>query len=157
MAITCSRYCNDELFLTILNRFQITKGPHSNSEDVFEALVSCLVSLRSEEEIRGIIEKLTVENPTTSRNVSIHTESLMHLGSEFEYGCHNNMFFHNSKSIIGLLMALSNALNLRIFVICGHLPLRILHKDEYVLQFNFGDASADGIIIGLVGLTLLQA
>ena len=156
MTINCSLYCNDETFLTFLNRFQITKGSHSRSEDMIESLVSCLSCLRPEAEIRQLVQILTTESEDTDRGISVQTESLMHVGSEFEYGRHNDMYFFNSESIVGLFMALSKALNIRILVICGRLPLRILHKDQFVLQFNYGDENSSKIVIGLVGLTILH-
>lgn len=156
MAINCSRYCNEESFLSLLNRFRIIKGSHSRTEDGIESLVTCLSCLKPEPEIRRLIEILTTESEDSDRVVNIHTSSLMHVGSEFEYGPHNNMYFFNSNSIVGLLMALSNALDIRIFVICGSLPLRILHKDEFVLQFNYGEESSSKIVIGLVGLTIFH-
>lgn len=156
MTINCSRYCNDEAFMAHLNRFRITKGSHSRTEDSIESLVSCLSCLKPEAEIRRLIDILTTESEVSDRGISIHTDSLMHVGSEFEYGRHNDMYFFNSKSIVGLLMALSNALDIRIYIICGSLPLRILHKDEFILQFNYGEESSSKIVIGLVGLTIFH-
>lgn len=152
MAINCNRYCNDETFMNLLNRFRITKGSHSRKEDVMDSLIACLSCVKPEAEIRNLIDILTTESNGRDRGITIETESLMHSGSEFEYGIHNNMFFFNSRSIVGLLMALSNALNLNIFVVCSSLPLRILHKGDRVLNFNFGEERSIKVVIGLVGM-----
>lgn len=156
MTINCSRYCNDELFMSILNRLRIIKDTHSRTEDTLESLIKSFSAQRPETEIREIIDALTTENEFGNSGISISIESLMHAGSEFEYGRHNGMYFNNSKSVLGLLMALSNALNITIFVICGRLPLRILHKDEFVLKFNFGETDSSKIVIGLVGLSIFH-
>lgn len=156
MAINCCRYCNDGIFINRLNRFRIEKGPHSRTEDALDSLIACLSCVKPEAEIRDLVEKLTTESEESDRGITIHTESLMNVGSEFEYGLHNNMYLFNSRSIVGLLMALSNALNLKIFVFCGRLPMKILHQNTYVLQFNYGNENATKVAIGLVGLTIFH-
>jgi hypothetical protein len=142
--------------MSILNRLRIIKDTHSRTEDTLESRIKSFSAQRPETEIREIIDALTTENEFGNSGISISIESLMHAGSEFEYGRHNGMYFNNSKSVLGLLMALSNALNITIFVICGRLPLRILHKDEFVLKFNFGETDSSKIVIGLVGLSIFH-
>lgn len=156
MSINCSRYCNDELFMSHLNRLRISKDSHCRTEDSLETLISCLSTRCREASVREIVNALTTEREEGHSAINVDIDSLMFLGSQFEYGNHSGMYFNNSKSVLGLLMALSRALNLTIFLICGSLPLRIIHKDKYILRFNHSEQPSQKVVIGLVGLSIFH-
>lgn len=139
-----------------LNRLRISKDSHCRSEDTIETLIKVLSTRFRELLIREIVHGLTTESEGSNTGISIDVDALMFSGSKFEFGKHNGMYFNNSKSVLGLLMALSKALNLTIFVICGRMPLKVLHNNNRVLKFNFGEADSQKIVIGLVGLSIFH-
>ena len=154
--MNCTRFCTDEKFVSQLNHFRIAKGPHARSEDAAESLISCISEIIPEVEVRRNIMALVIENNSGDSIISTDADSLMHAGSEFEFGRHDGMYFFNSRSILGLLMAISNVMNIKIYVICGRLPLKRLHKNEKVLLFENGSETATKMVIGLIGLTIFH-
>lgn len=152
--MNCTRFCTEEKFVSQLNNFRIAKGPHARSEDAAESLISCISEILPEAEVRRNVMALMTENSSGNSIISTEADSLMRTGSEFEFGRHDGMYFFNSRSILGMLMAISNIMNIKIYVICGRLPLKRLHRNEKVLLFENGSENPIKIVIGLIGLTI---
>lgn len=149
-----SCYCNDEVFVSQISHFCVSKGPHCQSEDSIESLIRCFSENINGNEISDAVFELL--NRGENSRLSIEADQLMHKGSELEFGSHNNLYFFSSKSILGILMALSNIFNLKIFVICGRLPFKRMRGDSNVLLVDYGRQSSN-LIIGLVGLNLFHS
>lgn len=154
ITMNCSRFCSENHFVSQLNRFRIAKGSHARSEDVVESLITCISEIRPEADVRRIFTALVGESNPGDNTLSTEADSLMHAGSEFEYGRHRSMYFFNSKSVLGLFMAISNMLNIKLFVICGRLPLKKLRQNDEVLMFHNGSEDSVKLVVGLVGLNI---
>ena len=125
----CSLICNETSFHEALSFFRITKGSHCASDNNVFPYVSASNAL-PEVDVISAFDAL-VSN-SDHPNIDNLTREIYRKGVDYEFGLHKGLMRSDDRSSIGLLAAMSKMLSVEIFVVCGLMPLSMIHGGQQI-------------------------
>lgn len=151
----CANYCDDVKFMKSINNFDLSLGPHCETEEKLNTLVNALSSAGDSLNMYEIVSCLINNSPNSE--ITREVRGLYVQGTKLEYGKHRNLMNGAIFSVVGILAALSKIFDIEIYAVCGSLPLLSIRKSSPIIRFKFQNSDSRKIVVGIVGLSIFHS